>query len=104
MIARTNTQSEIVLTFCTPSTCGEVGYGAAVNAPVILPARTLHTLDPGHSGDAVMIADGQIRSVGALDQLRVDHPEATVDDRYAEATILPVGKNFGKGGTNYTPC
>ena len=60
-----------------------------MNAPVILPARTLHTLDPAHSGDAILIANGQIRSVGALDQLRVDHPEATVDDRYAEATILP---------------
>lgn len=66
-----------------------MSYGAAVDAPVILPARSLHTLDPRHSGDAVMVADGRIGAVGPLDQLRADHPDATVDDRYAEATVLP---------------
>ena len=56
---------------------------------VILPTRALHTIDPAHAGDAVALRGGRIAGVGTVDQLRAAHDGATVDDRYADAVLLP---------------
>ena len=55
----------------------------------ILRAGSLHTIDPTHGGDAVLVDDGHIVEVGAFEVLRSDHPMAEVDDRYRDATLLP---------------
>ncbi|MEZ5245869.1 MAG: amidohydrolase [Acidimicrobiales bacterium] len=55
----------------------------------ILRARALHTIDAAARGDAVVVDDGRILAVGAFGDLRVDHPDATIDDRYADAVLLP---------------
>ena len=55
----------------------------------ILTARRLHTVDPAVAGDAVAVSDGRIAAVGSVDDLRAAHPAAVVDDRYADAVILP---------------
>ncbi len=56
---------------------------------MILPARAVHTIDAGHSGDAVAIRDGWIEGVGTLADLRASHPNAAVDDRYGNTVLLP---------------
>ena len=56
---------------------------------MILRSRSLHTLDPTTAGDAVVVDDGRIIDVGAFDELRADRPDAVVDDRYADAVLLP---------------
>jgi predicted amidohydrolase YtcJ len=56
---------------------------------VILPARAIHTIDPVHGGDAVAVRDGLIVGVGALAELRSAHDGAAIDDRYADAVLLP---------------
>jgi predicted amidohydrolase YtcJ len=55
----------------------------------IFPARSLHTIDATTSGDSVAIDDGWITAVGSLADLRSALPNATVDNRYADATLLP---------------
>lgn len=55
----------------------------------LLRAGSMHTIDPSTSGDAVLIDDGHIAAVGAFDTLRADHPAAEIDDRHADATIMP---------------
>jgi predicted amidohydrolase YtcJ len=52
-------------------------------------ARSLHAIDAAASGDAVAVDEGRITAVGSLAELRSALPNATVDDRYAEATLLP---------------
>ena len=55
----------------------------------ILRAGSLRTLDPATEGDAVVVDDGRITGVGEFDSLRSAHPDAGVDDRYADAVVLP---------------
>ena len=56
---------------------------------MILRAAALHTIDPAHAGDAVLIDGGHIGAVGALDDVRAAHPGVAVDERYADHTLLP---------------
>ncbi len=55
----------------------------------LLAARTIRTLDPAHEGDTVAVADGRILAVGDRADLIDAHPGAVVDDRYADAVLLP---------------
>jgi len=55
----------------------------------ILRTGSLHTIDPATRGDAVHVDDGRILGVGSFDDLRRANPAAAVDDRFAEATVLP---------------
>jgi predicted amidohydrolase YtcJ len=55
----------------------------------ILRTGALHTIDPAATGDAVHIADGRILGVGSFDELRASNPDAGVDDRFADAVVLP---------------
>ncbi|MGC6472712.1 MAG: amidohydrolase [Parvibaculales bacterium] len=55
---------------------------------VIYPAAEIVTLS-AHQGDAVLVRDGRIAAVGALDALRRTHPQARIDDRYAGQVMVP---------------
>ncbi len=57
--------------------------------PVVLPAAAVHPIDPNHAGGAVAIRDGRFVGVGSVDELRAAWPEAVVDERYADAVLLP---------------
>lgn len=57
--------------------------------PTILRSSSLHSLDPATAGDAVVIDGGRIEAVGAFATLRRDHPNAEIDERFADATLLP---------------
>jgi len=55
----------------------------------LLRTGTLHTIDPGVAGETVAVADGRILEVGEFDALTAAYPGAVIDDRYADATVLP---------------
>lgn len=55
---------------------------------VIYPAAEIVTLS-NHRGDAVLVQNGRIAAIGALDTLRETHPKARVDDRYRGQVMVP---------------
>ncbi len=55
----------------------------------LLATKGLRTLDPGVSGDTIAVSAGRIVDVGSLTDLRTAFPQAALDDRYADATVLP---------------
>jgi len=59
------------------------------NEITILRARTVHTMDPAHSGDAIAVRDGRIEAVGAFEALRGARPAAVVDGRYGDDVLMP---------------
>lgn len=67
----------------------------------VFPARRIHTVDPTVRGDHVAVRDGRITAVGGA-ELR-DLPGAEVDDRFADAVLVPGfvdgHTHSGAGGT-----
>ncbi|MFJ6416637.1 amidohydrolase [Paeniglutamicibacter sp. NPDC091659] len=59
------------------------------NRTVIYPARIVRTMDPSRPvATAFAVRDGLIRAVGTVEELSV-YPHAVIDERYAEAVIVP---------------
>jgi predicted amidohydrolase YtcJ len=56
---------------------------------VLYSARTLHSLDPEAGGDAVVVKAGRVAAVGPRADLIDAYPGAVVDERYADAVLLP---------------
>ncbi|WP_328334614.1 MULTISPECIES: amidohydrolase [unclassified Streptomyces] len=69
---------------------------------IIYPARMVRTMDPARpEAEAVAVRGARIRAVGSVSELR-EFPEAVVDDRYADAVLLPgfveAHSHAGSGG------
>ena len=57
---------------------------------IIYRARAVRTLDPGYpSAEAVAVRGGRILGVGAVDELASAWGNQAVDDRFADAVLLP---------------
>jgi predicted amidohydrolase YtcJ len=61
---------------------------ASVEPPIVLTARTIHTLAEGVTGNALLVDRGRVRAVDRLDALRTRVPAAQVID-FGAATLTP---------------
>lgn len=63
--------------------------GNQIVQTVVYPARLVRTMDPANpTAEAVAVRGDRIRAVGAVDEL-MNYPAAALDDRYADAVLLP---------------
>ncbi|MGL3805455.1 amidohydrolase [Paeniglutamicibacter sp. R2-26] len=60
-----------------------------MEATIVYPARMIRTMDPARPvAQAIAVRGDRIRAVGTVDEL-VSYPGAVVDERYADAVLLP---------------
>ncbi len=56
---------------------------------IVYPARIVRTMDPARpTAEAIAVRGDRIRAVGTVEEL-LTYPNAVIDDRYAEAVLLP---------------
>ena len=60
-----------------------------MESTVVYPARIVRTMDPARpTAEAIAVRGDRIRAVGTVEEL-LTYPNAVIDDRYAEAVLLP---------------
>lgn len=61
----------------------------SVTQTVVYPARLVRTMDPANpTAEAVAVRGDRIRAVGSVEEL-MSYPAAVLDERYADAVLLP---------------
>lgn len=61
----------------------------SVTQTVVYPARLVRTMDPANpTAEAVAVRGDRIRAVGSVEEL-MNYPAAVLDERYADAVLLP---------------